>query len=593
MLPQAQGTVHAKWMPGAARDRVHWQHINVSPVVAAMQIASPVRLALSRRPRLAALVLVLAFLLASAACTCVWLGLDQLRQLESSHERANTVAAGIIDETRDLLRTLNAHYQPECSNANLLELRKELFAISHVGDIGVLDSTGHLLCTTTTGMLDRTYPPLVPDIYLMNRFGERYGVNFNVSILVGKVPTRAVILRAGLFNVVMRPSAWRQLAAAGVSALKVLTAQDRLSEFYQSPELSPGWRKWLLQADAAQQDATSYQWGLGAFVAVRHVQESRFILQSVVPLERFLLNYRSRLLMTALLLSLIGMLLYGELKSRFVLWQDLRWRIDGLLQEKNLVCMYQPIVHLQSQQVVGCEVLMRLRDGGRLLYPDQLLPAVIECRQTWTLDQLVVRVGVAELYRHLPALRGFKVAFNFFPGNVSLAKVHGAVSAALALAPHEGLVFNVEVIEQHYEGGVVQEIAALRAKNYQISVDDFGTGYSNLGSIKSISPDFLKIDKSFVFDMEEATIRSSLIPEIINIARAVNARLIAEGIENESQRALLQSLGVDYGQGYYFARPMEIADFAVWLQGQSVAQRAPGTGAVAEPGLSLVSSAAV
>jgi EAL domain-containing protein (putative c-di-GMP-specific phosphodiesterase class I) len=309
-----------------------------------------------------------------------------------------------------------------------------------------------------------------------------------------------------------------------------------------------------------------YHGDLAAFVAVSNIPDTRFTLQSVVTLQEFLHSYRPRLLVTALMLAFMGMLLYGALRSRFVRWQDLRYRIDVLLVEKNLVCMYQPILSLESQAVVGCEVLMRVRDGERLLYPDQVLPAIAERQLTWVLDQLVTQVAVAELARHLPALRDFKVAINFFPKNITLTKVHGAIGDALANNPHAGLRFNVEVIEQHYEGGVVQEIAALRRKNYLISVDDFGTGYSNLGSIKSISPDFLKIDKSFVFDMEEATIRSSLIPEIVHIARAVGAQLIAEGIENESQRALLQSLGVEFGQGYYFARPMEIAAFAHYLQ---------------------------
>ena len=81
-------------------------------------------------------------------------------------------------------------------------------------------------------------------------------------------------------------------------------------------------------------------------------------------------------------------------------------------------------------------------------------------------------------------------------------------------------------------------------------MDDFGTGYSNLKSVTHLAPDILKIDHSFVYDLEDASVRSSLIPEIINIARAVNAQTIAEGIETQEQARLLTLAGVRYGQGY-------------------------------------------
>jgi EAL domain-containing protein (putative c-di-GMP-specific phosphodiesterase class I) len=116
-----------------------------------------------------------------------------------------------------------------------------------------------------------------------------------------------------------------------------------------------------------------------------------------------------------------------------------------------------------------------------------------------------------------------------------------------------------------WQHSFVRELTDLKTAGYLVSVDDFGTGYSNLSSIKKLLPDFLKIDKSFVFDMEENSLRSSLIPEIVGIARAVGAKVIAEGIENEAQWRMLLSFGVEYGQGYWFARPMQLAQFAAYL----------------------------
>ncbi|HEY9572534.1 MAG TPA: EAL domain-containing protein, partial [Pusillimonas sp.] len=96
-----------------------------------------------------------------------------------------------------------------------------------------------------------------------------------------------------------------------------------------------------------------------------------------------------------------------------------------------------------------------------------------------------------------------------------------------------------------------------------------GTGYSNLKSVRTLSPDVLKIDKSFIFELEDATLRSNLIPEIVNIARAINAQAVAEGIENIEQARLLAQFGVQYGQGYALARPMELESFLAFMAAKS------------------------
>jgi sensor c-di-GMP phosphodiesterase-like protein len=495
-----------------------------------------------------------------------WIALDQISEISKSQDRAAIVAQGIFEESRDLLRILNSQYKPVCDEINLRELRKELFPLERVGDIGVLDVNGLLLCSTTSGQIEKSSSALIPDAFLVNQFGERFAVNFNADIIAGKVATNALIIQSGLFNIVIRPGFSQALTASGVQSIKLISAHNQVNKLFEHPNLDSDWRKALLKSDWATQDTDGYSWSFGAFLSIRQIPDTPVILQSVVTWRQFVGDYKSIFLLLICTIAFMGMLVYGELNSRFGDWRHLSHRIGSLLDEKNLVCMYQPIIDMQTNDVVGCEVLMRLRDGSKLLFPDTIIPSIIERHLTWTLDKLVVKVALAELSLYLPDLRDFKVAFNFFPRNVEVTKVHGVITECLERTPHYGLRFNVEVIEQHYEGSIVKEIVALRKKGYLISVDDFGTGYSNLGSIKSISPDYLKIDKSFVFDMEDATVRASLIPEIINIARAVNAKLIAEGIENESQKSLLHALGVEFGQGYLFARPMDIHAFSEFLK---------------------------
>ena len=120
----------------------------------------------------------------------------------------------------------------------------------------------------------------------------------------------------------------------------------------------------------------------------------------------------------------------------------------------------------------------------------------------------------------------------------------------------------IEIIEHAISSELIAEVQSLKQRGFQIAVDDFGTGYSNLRSVTHLAPDRLKIDRSFVFELEDAALRSNLIPEIVDIARAVNAQTIAEGIGNMQQARLLTRAGVRYGQGYALARPMPIEQFS-------------------------------
>ena len=242
------------------------------------------------------------------------------------------------------------------------------------------------------------------------------------------------------------------------------------------------------------------------------------------------------------------------------------YRIRFLCQPANVVCHYQPIVDLASGQPIGCEVLARLDDAGRLVYPDHFIPALIADNRTWAFDAAVSTRALQELGAALPARGPFKVALNFFPQNLRRDAVEQHLRASLQALDRSDLQVELEVTEYNFSPEIVPELQRLKADGYFISIDDFGTGYSNLGMVKRVAPDFLKIDKSFVFEMEDASLRSSLIPEIIAIAKAVNSQVVAEGIENAAQAAQLRAMGVPFGQGYYFAKPMPLEAFLAYLR---------------------------
>lgn len=106
---------------------------------------------------------------------------------------------------------------------------------------------------------------------------------------------------------------------------------------------------------------------------------------------------------------------------------------------------------------------------------------------------------------------------------------------------------------------VENNLQALRARHVKVSIDDFGTGYSSLSYIRKLTVDALKIDKSFVDDVEDE-VGQQLVAAVISIANAVHLDVIAEGVETEEQRQILIKLGCRIGQGYLFAKPHYICD---------------------------------
>ena len=129
------------------------------------------------------------------------------------------------------------------------------------------------------------------------------------------------------------------------------------------------------------------------------------------------------------------------------------------------------------------------------------------------------------------------------------------------------LVLEITEDEQIATHSAVKHIKSLKSKGFLFAIDDFGVGYSNLSQLKTLNCDYLKIDRSFVMDMEDNSIRSSLIPYIVSIAEGLNVDLIAEGVENIDQCNELKGLTIGFGQGWLFGKPQSADALAKSVQG--------------------------
>jgi diguanylate cyclase (GGDEF)-like protein/PAS domain S-box-containing protein len=254
--------------------------------------------------------------------------------------------------------------------------------------------------------------------------------------------------------------------------------------------------------------------------------------------------------------------------ARVAMETDLR----TALAQSQFVLHYQPVVG-RTGMVNGAEALVRWQHPTRgQVSPGQFIPlaeatGLIVPLGQWVLDAACCQLaewGDFGRTRHLTL--AVNVSTPQFEAPDFVAQVfealerHGADPARLKLELTESLLAgNVE--------DVVQKMAALRERGVDFSLDDFGTGYSSLSYLKRLPLSHLKIDQSFVRDLLVDPNDEAIARTIIALGASLGLAVIAEGVETEGQLALLRAMGCETFQGYLFARPMPIEDFAALLPG--------------------------
>lgn len=517
---------------------------------------------LGRHPTLVGALCGSALALALAAAVLLLVLQLRVQEIETGHAQIVRTMQVVQTDVREVLDELNQSYKPECSLENLNQLRSLLFHHRYARDIGLLDTQRQLFCNTSIGLLAAPQPAGTGGI---DGSIGRYYLGSLLQLSQGTFST--TVVERGHFQVAMEPNATRDVWTQHADGVWAGAGNQRTQVFKG--------RKALLTEPMVAADTPHLQFdGVRGLVLVTTTEPgvSPISAQSVIALWSLYQAHLALLVAAACVCLLLGFLTSDVVRRRCRHYQSMEYRIHDLCSAANLECHYQPILELATGRTVGCEVLARLRDGGTLVYPDQFIPALMRQKLGWTFDAAVSSTALRELGAALPAQQsGFKVALNFFPHNLQRDAIHNHLQAQLHTLRRSDLQVELEVTEYNFSPDIVPHLQRLKADGYLIALDDFGTGYSNLGMVKKVAPDFIKIDKSFVFEMEDVTLRSSLIPEIIGIAKAVHSQVIAEGIETAAQAAQLRTLGVEYGQGYYFARPMPLQQFLAYLQTQLMA----------------------
>jgi sensor c-di-GMP phosphodiesterase-like protein len=238
------------------------------------------------------------------------------------------------------------------------------------------------------------------------------------------------------------------------------------------------------------------------------------------------------------------------------------------LDANSIELAYQPVMHLASGEIVGCEVLARWRDvDGSLIFPDRFIGIVERAGVTERFTRLVAARALAELKAAIPERRELQINFNIFPRDLQAGVLPDVFAGFGSTRGRFHVVLEIVESGAISAENVQQEIEKLRAAGIRTQIDDFGTGYSNLANLAALSVDGVKLDRSFAM-APDGSLTSEMLSHAVDMVHAAGRALVIEGIETAERLAQLRQIatGSDYVQGYFISRPLTAERFAAFLR---------------------------
>jgi diguanylate cyclase (GGDEF)-like protein/PAS domain S-box-containing protein len=261
-------------------------------------------------------------------------------------------------------------------------------------------------------------------------------------------------------------------------------------------------------------------------------------------------------------------------KDRMIIESSLR----NAMKTAQLDVHYQPIIDIQTNRVVALESLLRWKHPAQgYIPPDRFIAIAEETGLIVQIGEFVLTRAMIDMTRWRQAgLTPVPVAVNIsavqlqrsdLPATISrLTKQHRVKPAMLQLELTESAIF--ERRESRTGESNVDAVSRLRELGVRIAIDDFGTGYSSLSYLKSWRMDYLKIDRSFVRDLVTDPSDLAIVSAIVAMAKHLNIKVTAEGIEGWQQLEKLRQLGCNLAQGYLFAKPVPEDQCTRYLSGE-------------------------
>jgi len=474
-------------------------------------------------------------------------------QLRSFAQLALSKTEKVIHQA-DLARDAAEQFQGEiCSPLHRQQMLNIVHGRLYVDDL-IYAKGNHFLCSTSIRpglpyLMPKENYWRKPDIFIYyyrdTPFYPGYKMNY---------------MQRGNYIAVINPLSYSEVISEDQS-LAYGVYDTVTNEFFSvSEQADPGiLKKLLLNKDYTfQHDGRFY-------TIARSAKRPIAIIVSTLS-SRFHDNFYHQVSLTlplGIICSILILLVWGRTHREF---NSPRRLLQRALQKRQLRLHYQPIIDIKNNQCVGAEALLRWPGfEGQVMSPAEFIPLAEKEGLIERITDYVVDEVFSDLGEFLAAHPQLYISIN-----LSASDFHS--SRLIALISDKALKYSVlaqqikiEVTERGFIDvpKTTPVIQAFRQAGYEVAIDDFGTGYSNLHNLYSLNVDILKIDKSFIDTLST----NNLIAEhIVEMAQSLRLKTIAEGVETAEQASWLLKRGVQYCQGWYFAKAMPSHEFILWLQ---------------------------
>ena len=261
--------------------------------------------------------------------------------------------------------------------------------------------------------------------------------------------------------------------------------------------------------------------------------------------------------------GVLGWIAFRRISRQLSLPATLEWAIA----RKRIDVVFQPIVRLTSGECVGVEALVRWNLNGRYISPEIFVEVAEQNGLIQQLTDLVLEKTIDELSKLLRSRPSFYVSINVSSEDLRTRRFLNVVTSRLEGTGIRPAQVRIEATERSFmdADATRQAIAAFRDAGHPVYIDDFGTRYSSLSYLQTFTIDVLKIDKSFIDTIGQEAASSVVAPHIIEMAHELGVEIVAEGVERDVQVEYLVQKGVQYGQGWLFAKAMRVSELISWL----------------------------
>lgn len=250
---------------------------------------------------------------------------------------------------------------------------------------------------------------------------------------------------------------------------------------------------------------------------------------------------------------------------------ELEKALSDAIDNNELQLFYQPKINLATGRIMGVEALVRwIKPDGTIVKPDAFVPIAESSHQIGRISEFVLNEACRQnmLWQRM-GYPSIIMSINFASSDFYQKDLKEKVFEALARSGLEAKWLEVELTETLALRDIdfaVSQMNSIRDLGVNIAMDDFGTGYSSLSYLQILPISLLKLDRSFITDIEHDNIAFEIVSAVIRIAKSKKIQTIAEGIENEKQAEILKKAGCDFAQGYLYGKPMPPQDIIAFFE---------------------------